>query len=174
MIVPQLADFFLDPGGTSTPRLCRLADELRGPAYEVDVRDQDVTLVEADGRGQLRISGAPRPRLPAAPPAAISFGALPIGDDVRDRIAGLTGTALADYLGALVGFPAWTRHGEDPIAAGALSYEPPRIVARPAHAGLRSRSPETRGATARTTPRAAPPANDRRGTRPRSASRPRR
>jgi len=182
MIVPQLADFFLDHGGTGAPRLCRLADELRSPAYEVDVRDPDTTAVfEANGRGELRISGSPRWLVTGRTgettelrglevSAAISFGVLPISDDVRARIAGLAGAALADYLGALVGFPGWTRHGDAGFAAGALSYEPPSFAA----GGVRSRSPETRGASARTTPRAVPPSHDRRGTRPRSASRPRR
>src|SRR5262245_16906324 len=45
MIVPALADFFLDRGGTSEPRLCRLARELRCPGYEVDVRDPVATTL---------------------------------------------------------------------------------------------------------------------------------
>ncbi|MEO7735378.1 MAG: hypothetical protein ABIY55_30775 [Kofleriaceae bacterium] len=156
MIVPQLADFFLDHGGTGAPRLCRLAEELRSPAYEVDVRDPDTTtLFEANGLETSAVSGV---------------SVLPASDEQRARIAALAGAALADYLGALVGFPGWTRHGEAGFAAGALIYEPPSFAA----AGVRSRSPETRGASARTTPRAAPPSHDRRGTRPRSASRPRR
>jgi hypothetical protein len=187
MIVPQLADFFLDHGGTGAPRLCRLADELRSPAYEVDVRPPDTTAVfEADGFGQLRISGSPRWLVTGAGKAielrgleatsAVRFGALPITDDMRARIGALSGPALADYLGALVGFPGWTQHGDAPFAAGALVYEPPHVSAsgRGAAAGLRARSPETRGASVRTTPRAVPPSHDRRGTRPRSASRPRR
>ncbi len=187
MIVPQLADFFLDHGGTGRSRLCRLADELRSPAYEVDVRPPDtLALFEADGFGQLRISGSPRwLHTGAGAPAelrgleataVVSFGVLPIRDEMRSRIGALAGTALADYLGALVGFPAWTQHGDAPFAAGALVYEPPHAgtSARSAASGLRSRSPETRGTSARSTPRAAPPSHDRRGTRPRSAARPRR
>jgi hypothetical protein len=191
MIVPQLANFFLDRGGTPLPRLCRLARELRCPAYEVDVRDSGATtLFEADGHGQLRISGAPRWLVtgratddaglrvlePAA--AAVSFGLLPVPHDVRERIGGLAGspsTALADYLGALAGFPAWTRHGDDPIAAGALIYEPPRIVARghtPTRLSVRSLGART--AIEPAGPRVIPPSQDRRGARPRSAARPRR
>jgi hypothetical protein len=187
MIVPQLADFFLDRGGTSSPRLCRLADELRSPAYEVDVRPPDtIALLEADGFGQMRFSGSPRwlhtgagtatelRGLEAA--AAVSFGVLPVNDEMRGRIGALAGPALADYLGALVGFPGWSQHGEAPFAAGALVYEPPHAITsgRSAAAGLRSRSPEIHGASARTTSRAVPSSHDRRGTRPRSASRPRR
>jgi len=196
MIVPQLADFFLDHGGLGTPRLCRLADELRSPAYEVDVRDPDTTAVfEANGLGELRISGSPRWRSAGGtvPPielrgldttAAASFGVVPIGEPQRTRIAALEGAALADYLGALVGFPGWTRHAEAPFAAAAVVYEPPNVVALAAAglrrdaatepARLRSRSPETRAASARTTPPGAPASHGRRGTRPRSASRPRR
>lgn len=184
MIVPQLADFFLDHGGTGAPRLCRLADELRSPAYEVDVRDPDTaTVFEANGFGELRITGSPRWLVTGRAgeatelrgldaTGAVSFGVLPISDDARARIAALAGTALADYLGALVGFPGWTQHGDATFAA--LIYEPPHMITRAASAGLRSRSPETRGAIARSTQRAAPSSHDRRGTRPRSASRPRR
>ena len=190
MIVPQLADFFLDHGGTGRPRLCRLADELRSPAYEVDVRDPDITaLFEANGMGELRISGSPRWRLTGHAGDAVElhglettatarFGVLPVGDDQRARLAVLAGHALADYLGALVGFPGWTRHGDAPFAAGALVYEPPHVIALASAALARDearlRSPGTRGASARTTPPGAPPSHGRRGTRPRSAARPRR
>src|SRR5215470_16342587 len=59
MIIPELANFFLDRGGLGEPRLCRLARELRCPAYEVDVRDPDaIALYEVDPRGRMRISGA--------------------------------------------------------------------------------------------------------------------
>jgi len=191
MIVPELANFFLDRGGTASPRLCRLARELRCPGYEVDVRGAAATtLFEVDALGRTRISGAPMTLLtgltggdagtelidltdlPITSPS-VGFGVLPVTDDIRDRLAALAGgpaMALADYLGALAGFPAWTHHGDDAIAAGALVYEPPRI----AMATLRSRPLETREASARTTPRVAPPAHDRRGRRPRSAARPRR
>ena len=83
--------------------------------------------------------------------------------------------ALADYLGALAGFPGWTRLGDDAIAAGELVYEPPRILARGAvGARITARLPETRAATARTEPRVVPAPYDRRGRRPRSVARPRR
>src|ERR1051325_1050975 len=39
MIVPELADFFLDRGGMAEPRLCRLASELRRPAHGGATRD---------------------------------------------------------------------------------------------------------------------------------------
>jgi len=232
MIVPALANFFLDRGGTQAPRLCRLARELRCPIYEIDVRAAaQTTLLEVDALGRMRISGSPSllfaglaglggltggdaelTGLEVSSKEAwskiVGFGLLPIPDDIRDRIATLDGAppmALADYLGAIAGFPAWTRHGDDAIAAGELVYEPPRIVDRtggrtrgpthgrtngrlhgpthvaprgrasaPAAAELRAQPPETRGAIARTTPRVVPPAHDRRGRRPRSASRPRR
>jgi hypothetical protein len=174
MIVSPLADFFLDDGGAGAPRLARLADELRCPAFALDVRGPDVALVEADGRGQVSATGTlargsgpaiGRARELARDPA-IAFALIAMPAEAAARIAGLAGTALADYVGALVGFPAWTRHADDPIAAGALVYEP-RV------GSLRAR-PETRAASARTPPRAAPPAHDRTGTRPRSAARPRR
>lgn len=205
MVVPVLANFFLDHGGTEAPRLCRLARELRCPAYEIDVRGAaDATLFEVDELGRARISGSPLSSLngstndhgdvqltglPVAS-AAVGFGLLPITGDIRDRIGALgdgPAMALADYLGAIAGFPGWTRHGDDTIAAGALIYEPPRIVTgahERAHdrsnghalaAGrITARSSETREGSARTTPRVAPPAHDRTGRRPRSAARPRR
>lgn len=201
MIVPELANFFLDRGGTDAPRLCRLARELHCPAYEIDVRNAiATTLFEVDALGQRRISGAPL-ALPAdlaggdgdAEPTGagvasdvIGFGVLSIADDIPERIRALDRTqpmALADYLGAITGFPGWTRHGDGVIAAGELVYEPPRITARTpddargrAHAaeGLRTLPSETRAAIARAQPRAVLPAHDRRGRRPRSAARPRR
>lgn len=207
MVVPELANFFLDRGGTAAPRLCRLAHELRCPAYEVDVRGQvATTLFEVDALGRMRISGSRMALIPGLSGLSdfagktsnagdadqtdldvasdvVGFGLLPITDDIRDRIAMLDGKqplALADYLGALAGFPAWTQHGDDASAAGELIYEPPRIVTS-ARAGvhgrtrrLTARPPETREASGRMTPRAAPPAHDRRGRLPRSAARPRR
>jgi len=219
MIVPELANFFLDRGGTQALRLCRLASELRCPTYEIDVRDAAATtLFEVDALGRMRISGSPRPLLAGLAGLAdlatgeraaavtsleiasevVGFGLLPVTDDIRDRIATLgagPAMALADYLGALAGFPAWSRHGDDAVAAGELVYEPPRIIElargrtrgrahgrtrEPTHgrayvsAGITAQSPETREATGRTTPRVVPPAHDRRGRRPRSAARPRR
>jgi hypothetical protein len=201
MVIPDLANFFLDRGGTEAPRLCRLARELRCPAYEIDVRDAiATTLFEVDALGRSRISGAPlyfltglsgedsEAALTGLPVASdvVGFGLLPISDDIRERIGTLGGKppmALADYLGAIAGFPAWTRHGDDAIAAGELVYEPSRTVTGTytrAHkrtrqaTGLTTRTPETREAIARTTPRAAPTAHDRRGRLPRSAARPRR
>jgi hypothetical protein len=139
MIVPELANFFLDPGGigpggtgpggTGAPRLCRLARELHCPAYEVDVRDANrTTLFEVDALGQRRISGAPM-SLPAELPELVAngdaeptgagvasdivgFGLLPVAEDIPDRIRILDRRqpmALADYLGAIAGFPGWTR-----------------------------------------------------------------
>jgi hypothetical protein len=209
MIVPELANFFLDHGGLldrggqPVPRLCRLAAELHCPAYEIDVRNAAATtLIEVDPHGRLRISGSPVIHAATAGvdgPAAglgvattvVGFGLLPITDDIRERIAALHAgqpMALADYLGALAGFPAWTHLCDESVvgvgAAGELVYEPPRIVERShdpdrgttslATAGLTARRPETREAIARTTVRAVPPSHDRRGTRPRSAARPRR
>ncbi len=180
MIVPELADFFLDRGGRSEPRLARLARALRCPGYEVDVRDPDaIALHEVDERGRMRSSGTRRP--PAAlgdddPPASavVSFGLVAMTDEIQDRVAALAGArasalALADYLGAVAGFPAWTR-GTDAITPGELVYEPPRIVAGLA-TGART---ETRAASARTPLRVAPASFDRRGRRLRSVSRPRR
>jgi hypothetical protein len=212
MIVPELANFFLDRGGTGAPRLCRLARELHCPAYEVDVRASGATtLCEVDPHGRTRISGAPiqvlaalaaRPdgdgdgdddnddndgaRFPAVELAGkqVGFGLFSVAGDSRDRVDAVDPGALADHLGALAGFPAWTRHGDDAVAAGELVelvYAPPRIIAGThglAHAyaiaGLTARPLETRAAIARSTPRAVLPAHDRRGRRPRSASRPRR
>jgi hypothetical protein len=204
MVVPELANFFLDRGGTQTPRLCRLARELHCPAYEIDVRDSvATTLFEVDALGRTRISGS---ALPLGPPGrgltgsdgdaeltglevssdVVGFGLLSIADELRDRIGMLDRRqpmALADYLGALAGFPGWTRHGDNIVTAGELVYEPPRIVDRPrgrshglaaATTRLTGRLPETREASARRTPRANPSSLDQRGRRPRSAARPRR
>jgi hypothetical protein len=167
MVIPELANFFLDRGGLGEPRLCRLARELRCPAYEVDVRGAAITLYEVDDQGRLAISESP----------AVGFGSLALGDDIRERIARLAGAPaeLADYLGAIAGFPAWTRFDDDAIAVGELAYEPPRIIARARTTGeLRVPSPETREAIVHTTPRAVLSSYDRRGRRPRSVSRPRR
>lgn len=185
-IVPELANFFLDLGGASEPRLCRLARELRCPAYEVDVREPDAAaLYEADDHGRLRISGAVHPLAAQgdeAPPVSpiASFGLIAVTDEIRDRVAALAvrpggRTEFADYLGAVAGFPAWTRHAGDPSPAGALVYEPPRILAR-ADTGARitARPPQTRAATARTAPRVVRAPYDRRGRRPRSVAQPRR
>jgi hypothetical protein len=210
MVVPELANFFLDRGGSPSPRLCRLARELRCPAYQVDVRRAvATTLFEVDPLGRMRISGSPVVLLAGLAGLAalagndgdaqvtgldvasemVGFGLLSIADDLRDRMATLDRgqpMAVADYLGALAGFPGWTHHGDDFMAVGAageLIYEPPRIIAG-AHArsdgradtaaGVTARQPETREASARTTPRAVLASYDRRGRRPRSASRPRR
>jgi hypothetical protein len=191
MIVPELANFFLDRGGQPEPRLCRLARELHCPAYEVDVRDAAaIALYESDETGRLRISGALHQLAaadlrggdgdgPAASPL-VGFGLIAVADDIRDRIAALAvrpadRTALADYLGAVAGFPGWTRHADDPITAGEVIYEPPRILAR-GHTGgaVTARLPETHAAIADTAARAAPGSYDRRGRRPRSVSRSRR
>ena len=204
MVVPELANFFLDRGGTQASRLCRLARELRCPAYEVDVRGSiATTLFEVDPFGRWRISGSPVMFLAglAAQPGGddgdaqltgldvasdvVGFELVSIADDLRDRMAALDRRqpmAIADYLGALAGFPGWTRHGDDFMAVGAageLVYEPPRIIASAhtragADPGVTARPPETREASARTTPRAVLASYDRRGRRPRSASRPRR
>ncbi|HEU4730579.1 MAG TPA: hypothetical protein VFT22_21930 [Kofleriaceae bacterium] len=210
MIIPELANFFLDHGGTPAPRLSRLARELHCPAYEVDVRRATATtLIEVDAFGRMRISGS-RLMFLAGPSGAgpggrrdgagagealaglevssevVGFGLLSFADDHHDQIAALDRAqpmALADYLGALAGFPGWTRHGEDGMvgAAGELVYEPPRTltgtharVTRPPTGELTAPPPETREASARSTPRAVPPSYDRRGRRPRSAARPRR
>lgn len=189
MIVPELANFFLDRGGVAEPRLCRLARELRCPAYEVDARDgAATTLYEVDDHGRIRVTGAVRSLAPggdaghdgddgdalavAAP--LVGFALVPVGDDLRDRVAALAAARsaeLADYLGAVAGFPGWTRYADDPITAGELIYEPPRILASTT-ARLTALS-ETREAIARTPPRGGP-SFDRRGRRPRSVSRPRR
>lgn len=189
MIVPELADFFLDRGGLSEPRLCRLARELRCPGYEVDVREPALALYEVDDRGRMRISGArplPAPGRHDADEVAIAspvvgLGLVPVSDEIRDRVAALAApararaTALADYLGAVAGFPGWTRHADDPITAGELVYEPPRIIARDGAAtGITAPLPRTRAAIARAAPRVAPASFDRRGRRPRSVARPRR
>ena len=182
MIVPALADFFLDRGGRPEPRLARLARALRCPGYEVDVRDPDaIALYEVDERGRIRISGARRPAAlggddPRASPV-VSFGLVAMTDEIRDRIAALArgrASALADYLGAIVGFPAWTRGADDPVTASELVYEPPRIVAGARLAATTAPPTETRAASARTPLRAAPASFDRRGRRPRSVSRSRR
>jgi len=183
MIVPELADFFLDRGWMTEPRLCRLARELRCPAYEVDVREPAATtLYEVNELGRTRISGAIRPLAlalgddgAALVSARVGFGLVPVSDDIRDRVAALAGARsadLADYLGAVAGFPGWTRYADDPITAGALIYEPPRILA--SGTGRLTALPETRAAIARTVPRVDPGSFDRRGRRPRSVSRPRR
>jgi hypothetical protein len=193
MIVPELANFFLDRGGLAERRLCRLARELRCLAYEVDVRAPiAAALYEVDERGRMRISGALG--LLASPGDAddadddgddavaasptVGFGIVPVTDEIRDRIAALAAgpiTPLADYLGAVAGFPAWTHHADDPITAGELIYEPPRIIARDAPGErLTAALPETRGASERSPPRVGPAPFDRRGRRPRSVSRPRR
>lgn len=170
MVIPELANFFLDRGGMEEPRLCRLARELRCPAYEVDVRGAAITLHEVDEHGRLRTSGSP----------AVGFASLALADEIRDRIAALGAAqpaALADYLGAIAGFPAWTRFDDDAIAVGELAYEPPRIIMRSngrTTGELRTPQPETREAIAPTTPRAVLSSYDRRGRRPRSVSRPRR
>jgi hypothetical protein len=198
MIVPELANFFLDRGGMTEPRLCRLARELRCPAYEVDVREpEQVTLYEVDELGRTRISGAIRLLVPgvghddaAVASARVGFGLVPISDDIRDRVNALAAECsgseagplgpvtrgrsidLADYLGAVAGFPGWTRYADDPITAGELIYEPPRILAN--GTGRITALPETRAAIARTVPRVDPGSFDRKGRRPRSVSRPRR
>lgn len=193
MVVPDLANFFLDRGGTAEPRLCRLARELRCPAYEVDVRDPDAAaLCEVDERGRLRVSGAAPPAAAAGDPddesalapmaRSVGFGLIAVPDEIRDRVTALgagRSAALADYLGAVAGFPGWTRHADDPITAGELIYEPPRIVAT-ARISRITVLPETRGAIAHRAARAAQAPidqrdrRDRRGRRPRSAGRPRR
>jgi len=167
MVIPELANFFLDRGGLGELRLCRLARELRCPAYEVDVRGAVITLYEVDDEGRLAISESP----------AVGFGALALSDDIHARIAQLGDAPgeLADYLGAIAGFPAWTRFDEDAIAVGELTYEPPRIIARARTTGeIRVPLPETREAIEQVTPRAVLSSYDRRGRRPRSVSRSRR
>jgi hypothetical protein len=188
MVIPELANFFLDDGGAEQPRLCRLARELHCPADEVDLREPvATTLFEVDELGRLRVSGSPMalvftaiddgPRLGGfeVESPVVGFGSLALPDDIRERLAALADepAALADYLGAIAGFPGWTRFGDDAVAAGELIYEPPRIVAR-AHTGELTVLPETRAAIARPPPRAVPQGHDRRGRRPRSVSRPRR
>lgn len=181
MIVPELADFFLDRGGRPEPRLARLARALRCPGYEVDVRDPDaIALCEVDPRGRMRISGTRRSApggddAPASP--VVSFGLVAMSDEIRDRIAALApgpAAVLADYLGAIVGFPAWTHGANGPITPGELVYEPPRILAGARFAAATAPPTETRGASGRTPLRVAPASFDRRGKRPRSVSRPRR
>jgi hypothetical protein len=187
MIVSELANFFLERGGLAEPRLCRLARELRCPGYEVDVREPgEAVLYEADDAGRLRISGARHPvevgetgdDARASP--VVGFGLVAVTDEIRARVAALAAagraraTELADYLGAVAGFPAWTRYADDPITAGELIYEPPRIIARDAATGRITALPETRAAIARPAPRGTPAAFDRRGRRPRSVARPRR
>jgi hypothetical protein len=193
MILPELAGFFIERGGTPMPRLCRLARELHCPAYEVDVRGATTTLFEVDAFGRLRISGSSA-ALPAWGRAgndhgelaiasgAVEFGTTPLADELGARLASVDRArplALADLLGALAGFPAWTRLGDVALAAGELIFEPPHLVTGPvgaarATAGLRAPAAETREAIARVTARTAPTRQDRRGRRPRSAARPRR
>jgi hypothetical protein len=191
MVIPELANFFLDHGGTEEPRLCRLARELHCPAYEVDVRASvATTLFEVDELGRMRISGSPMALVfttaedGGAPLAdfdlaspVVGFGSLALSEEIRQRLAALTAgepAALADYLGAIAGFPAWTRFGDDAVAAGELVYEPPPIATRAHTTGELTVMPETRAAIARPTPRDVVPGHDRRGRRPRSVSRPRR
>ena len=89
MIVPALADFFLDHGGRPEPRLARLARALRCPGYEVDVRDPDaIALYEVDERGRMRISGARRPTAPG-------------GDDLIPNPLVTDTAASGQVLGAL-------------------------------------------------------------------------
>ena len=178
MICTELANFFLDRGGLETPRLCRLARHLRAPAFEVDVRDGvATTLFEVDPLGRMRISGAAIHDFTGGDEIeitgieiaqrAINFALIPLADDMAMTMAQLgDGYPVADYLGALVGFPGWTGH--DDSFSEAIVYEPPKITLplRPL--------PEIRAAIEPPTPRAAQVAHDRRGRRPRSASRPRR
>ena len=187
MIAPELANFFLDRGGLAELRLCRLARALHCPVYEVDVRDATATtLCEVDPHGRVRSSGAPLAELEPAS-RSVGFELIEVAGDRRDRIAALAPggpMALADYLGALAGFPGWTRHGDAAIAAGEIVYEPPRIVTARGSAQIAAQPqpyalvttppPETRAATARTSRRDALPAHDRTGRRLRSVSRPRR
>lgn len=166
MIVPELANFFFDHGGTPTPRLCRLASELHCPAYAIDVRNAITTLYEVDPLGRLRISDTP-----------VSFGIVPVPDDIAARITALQATQpaeLADYLGAIAGFPGWTSLYDEPISAATLFYEPPTARTTPLSTAAISARLEAHAAIARAVPRAAPSSHDRRGTRPRSAARPRR
>src|ERR1041385_372870 len=91
MIIPELANFFLERGGAPEPRLRRLARELRCPVYEVDVRDRvATTLCEVDDQGRFRISGAihvmPGNDDAIASPIA-SFSLIAVTDEIRDRIA---------------------------------------------------------------------------------------
>jgi hypothetical protein len=188
MIVPELANFFLDRDGNAEPRLCRLARALHCPAYEVDVRGATTTLFEVDPHGRMRASGAPCAQR-EIDSHVVGFGLIAVAGDRDDRIESIDRAqpmALADYLGALAGFPHWTRHGDDAVMQGELIYEPPRLASgstqMPAMRDPLARAldtisltlPETRAATARTTRRDAPLVHDRRGTRPRSAPRPRR
>jgi hypothetical protein len=158
---------------------------LAGAAGDAELPELD-KLDDLDGRSRENHGDqGEREALEHASPV-VGFGLLAMPDDVRERIAALHGgppRALADYLGALAGFPGWTRHGDDAVAAGELIYEPPRIVIRAngrpsvratATTGIMALPPGTREASARPTQRVALPAHDRRGRRPRSASRPRR
>lgn len=136
MIIPELTSFFLaGRGGTARgladTRLCRLARMLRSPAYQIDVRHDALTLHELDPVGRTRTSGAPLaadPWLAGLELASDSagFGLLAIAGNDSGRAAALDPPARADYLGALAGFPGWTRHTEH--GAGALIYEPRTIA----------------------------------------------
>ena len=182
MIVPELASFFLD--GDDDTRLQRLARNLHCPAYQVDVRDRvATTLFEVDPHGRARASGAPCSGL-SIDSRSVGFGLIAVAGDRDDRLEAIdpaTPMAIADYLGALAGFPAWTRHGDDAIALDELCYEPPKLASgstqMPVMRALETITlplPETRGASARPTRRDGPLVHDRRGTRPRSSPRPRR
>ena len=204
MIAPALANFFVDRGaGAPAPRLCRLARELRCPAYMIDVRHAAATLIESDPSGRIQVSGSPASaRLCGLVSAGgepghgvasttVRFGLLPTPDDVRERISALHGapaSAIADYLGALAGFPAWTHLVDHAVGASELVYEPQayprdRPITRmpPLLASLTRRPAGPRAAAAarsalRGTPGTpgTPGTHDRRGMRPRSAGRPRR
>src|SRR5262249_20239819 len=100
MVVPVLANFFLDHVGTEAPRLGRLGRGLRCQAYAIDVRGSaGTTLFEVDELGKSRISGSPLSSLtgPNGPAddhgdaqlaglpvasAVVGFGLLPLPDDI--------------------------------------------------------------------------------------------
>src|SRR5262249_28725252 len=104
MVVPVLANFFLDHGGTEAPRLGRLARELRCPAYEIDVRGSaGTTLFEVDELGRSRISGAPwssltGPNSPADESGAAQLAGLPVGNPV----VGFGLLPIPDHIRALI------------------------------------------------------------------------